>query len=208
MCFKQLVEDIINNKDIYTVDELRNYVIWETSIKNLSKVKKRIKTDGLYDAGARVLVPVFNTPDDEIAEKIKELINVNDVGDLIKNIRELRIWAQDNITPERKKELGYNDDDTLIKNSTKPGLGLALAKSLVEAYSKGLLIIPRSVYKNNSNYVYDNLGNRLNISIPNQNYKDFKKISEWRKINAYKEYFEYNVDKDVQQAWGRALDVL
>lgn len=208
MHFKTLVENIIDSKDIYTVDELKDYVVWETSIKNLSKVKKRIKTDGLYDAGARVLVPVFNTPDNEITEKIKELINVNDVGDLIKNIRELRIWAQDNITPERKKELGYNDDDTLIKNSTKPGLGLALAKSLVEGYSKGLLIIPRSTYKTNTHYVHDNLGNRLNISIPNQEYKTFKKISQWRKIDAYKEYFEYNVDRDVQQVWGRALDVL
>jgi hypothetical protein len=48
----------------------------------------------------------------------------------------------------------------------------------------------------------------LNIYIPIQNYKDFKKICEWRKIKAYKEYFEYNVDKDVERVWGRALDVL
>lgn len=209
MYFKQLVENIIDNKDIYTVDELKDYDIWETSIKNLPTVKKLIQKDGLYQQGARILVPVFDTPDNEITEKIKELIDINGDG-IIKTIKELRIWAKDNITPERKKELGYEEDDSYIKNSTEPGLGLALAKALVESYSKGILIIPKSlrIYRKNLHYVYDRIGNKLSISIPNQEYKDFKKIAGWRKINAYKEYFEYNVDKDVQQAWGRALNVL
>jgi hypothetical protein len=210
MYFKTLVENIIDNKDIYTVDELKNYVIWETNIKNLPIVRKAIKKDGSYKAGARILVPIFDTPDNEITEKIKELINING-EQIIKTIKELRIWAKDNITPERKKELGYKEDDSYIKNSAEPGLGLQIAKTLVEAYSKGLLVAPLDVFKDPTTNVFDNIGNRLdmlNIYIPIQNYKDFKKICEWRNINAYKEYFEYNVDKDVERVWGRALDVL
>lgn len=209
MYFKQLVEDIINNKDIYTVDELRNYVIWVTNIKNLISIRKTIKKDGLYEAGARILVPVFDTPDNEVTEKTKELININGEN-MIKSIKDLRIWAKDNITPERKKELGYENDGTYsyIKKSLEPGLSLALAKALVEAYSKGILVIPRSVHINNTHYVHDNLGQKLHMIIYNQDYKEFKKIAGWRNINTYKEYFEYSVDKDVEQVWRRALDVL
>ena len=109
--FKLLVENVIDNKDIYTVDELKDYEIWETNIKNLPVIKKQIQKDGLYQQGARILVPVFDTPDNEITDKIKELININ--GDsIIKTIKELRVWAKDNITPERKKELEIKEDDT------------------------------------------------------------------------------------------------
>jgi hypothetical protein len=202
MYFKTLVENIIDNKDIYTVDELKNYVIWETNIKNLPIVRKAIKKDGSYKAGARILVPVFDTPDNEITDKIKELININGDG-IIKTIKELRIWAKDNITPERKKELGIEEDDSYIKNSTEPGLGLAVAKALVESYSKGILIIPKSlrIYRKNLHYVHDRIGQKLSISIPKQEYKDFKKIAGWRKIKAYKEFFQFN-DKEVEQGWG------
>lgn len=206
MNFKQIVENIIDNKDIYTVDELKDCAIWETNIKNLPKVKKRIKEDGLYDAGARVLVPIFEAPDNEVTEKIKELVIANG-EQIIKTIKELRVWAKDNVTPERKKELGYRENDTYIKNSAEPGLGLGIAKALVEAYSKGLLIMPRDAYKNNTTYVFDNLGNRLNISIPNQNYKDFKKICEWRKIKAYKEFFEFD-DRETEDTWGDVVSGL
>lgn len=203
MNFKLLVENIID-KDVFTIDELKDYAIWETSIVNLPIVKKTIMRDSLYEAGARVLVPVFDAPDNEITKKIKELININ--GDrIIKTIKELRVWARDNITPERKKELGLEEDDTYIKNSTEPGLGLGLAKALVEAYSKGILIIPRDIYKMNSHYVYDNLGPKM--SIPNQNYKDFNKICGWRNIKLYKEFFQFN-DKEVEQQWGDVVSGL
>ena len=138
----------------------------------------------------------------EITDKIKELININR-DSIIKTIKELRVWAKDNITPERKKELGIKEDDTYIKNSTEPGLGLGTAKTFVEAYSTGILIIPESLSINRKNlhYVHDRIGQKLSISIPNQEYKDFKKIAGWRKIKAYKEFFQFN-DKEVEQGWG------
>lgn len=203
MNFKQLVENIIDSKDIYTIDELKNYKIWETNIKNLPTIKNQIKKDGLYAAGVRVLVPIFDAPDNEITDKIKELIRVN--GDsIIKTIKELRAWAQDNITPERKKELGIKEDDSYIVNSTKPGLGLAVSKALVEAYSKGILVVPISTFKEHrlTSYVYDTIGQKLQIIIHNLEYKDFRKISlGWRLIKAYKEFYQFN-DKEVEQEWG------
>jgi hypothetical protein len=200
--FKLLVENVIDSKDIYTIDELKDYEIWQTNIKNLPVIKKQIQKDSLYQQGARILVPVFDTPDNEITDKIKELININR-DSIIKTIKELRVWAKDNITPKRKKELGIKEDDTYIKNSTEPGLGLGTAKTFVEAYSTGILIIPESLSINRKNlhYVHDRIGQKLSISIPNQEYKDFKKIAGWRKIKAYKEFFQFN-DKEVEQGWG------
>lgn len=207
MNFKVLVENIINEKDLYTVRDLKGYRIWETNIKNLPIIKKEIKKDGLYSAGVRVLVPVFETKDNEITDKIKELININ--GDnIVKTIRELRDWAKNNITPERKKELGYEDDDTFVVNSTQPGLGLALAKTLVESYSKGFLVAPLRSFTGHrlTSYVF-NLRDKLNSSIINVEYKDFVKISNWRKIDVYKEFHQFN-DKEVEQEWGDIISEL
>lgn len=206
--FKLLVENVIDSKDIYTVDELKDYEIWETNIKNLPVIKKQIQKDGLYQQGARILVPVFDTPENEITDKIKELIKVN--GDsVIKAIKELRVWAKDNITPERKKELGIEEDDTHIRNSTEPGLSLGTAKTFVETYAKSILVIPESlsVHGKNLHYVHDRIGQKLSISIWYQEYKDFKKIAEWRKIKAYKEFFQFN-DKEVEQEWGDIVSEL
>lgn len=208
MNFKALVENIIDSKDIYTIDELKSYRIWETNIKNLPTIKKQIKEDGLYAAGVRVLVPIFDAPDNEITNKTKELVNINGEN-VIKAIKELRAWAQDNITPERKKELGIKEDDSYIVNSTKPGLGLAVSKALVEAYSKGVLVVPVSTFKEHrlTSYVYDTMGQKLHIIIHSLEYKDFKKISGWRNINAYKEFYQFD-DKETEEDWGDVISGL
>jgi len=212
MNFNFLVENIIDNKDIYTVNELKDYVIWVTNIKNLPTVKQQIQKNKLYQQGARVLVPVFDAPNNEITDKAKELVNINGEN-VIKSIKELRTWAQDNVTPERKKELGIKEVDTYLINSTKSGLSLGaglslgVSKALIEAYSKGILVMPKSTYIKYTNYVYDILGRKLHIIIRNEEYKDFKKIAEWRQIKAYKEFFQFN-DKEVEQDWGGIIDEL
>jgi hypothetical protein len=88
MKFKTLFENMVGEKDTYTLEELKNYKIWESNISFLPDIKKYIKRKGFYNHGIRVIVPVLHETN-EVEAKAKEIVEQNDPLSLIVNIKKL-----------------------------------------------------------------------------------------------------------------------
>ena len=213
MNFKTLVENVLEDRDVYTVESLLSYSIWDAYVVRLPDIKKYIKKDGMYKRGARVIVPVFK-PDDEneVTLKAKELIAINGTN-LIQSIKRLREWSMKNLTEERIKELGYDDKSDRYSFYPLAGLRLGVAKNIIEKDTYGFLIIPakergidgKSPFS--TTYVYD-MCHALSAHIRSIPYRDFVMRSKRNNIDEYKTFSEYNIDKETEENWGDILSEL
>jgi hypothetical protein len=213
MKFKTLFENMVEEKDTYTLDELKNYRIWEANIAYLPLIKKYIKRKGFYNHGARVIVPVLHESN-EVEAKAKEIIEQNTPTNLIGNIKKLRAWTKENVSVDRLRELRLNQSGPYDSPTRHNELSLYHAKNLIEMYSRGYLIIPIEITRlpkaSQVGYHVSSIPN-MNIEIgvhckdmPNSS---FEKINEG--IAHFKNFSEYKtLDKETEQAWGNVLDEL
>jgi len=212
MKFKTLFENMVDEKDTYTLDELKNYKIWDANIAYLPQVKKYIKRKGFYNHGARVIVPVLQETN-EVEAKAKEIVEQNDPLSLIGNIKKLRAWVKENISINRIRELGLSQSGPYSSPTGFNNLSLYHAKNLIEMYSKGYLVIPIEMTRlpkaSQVGYHVSSIPN-MNIEIgvyckdiPNSS---FEKVNEV--ITHFKNFSEYKIDKETEQAWGDVLDEL
>jgi hypothetical protein len=212
MKLKTLFENMVGEKDIYTFSELKNYKIWDSNIAYLPKVKKYIKKKGLYNHGARVIVPVLYQTN-EIEAKAKEIVEENDPLSLISNIKKLRAWTKENVSVNRIRELGLNQTGPSDAPARYMELSLYHAKNLIEMYSKGYLIIPEEITRlpkatevgYHSGTVY-NMNLEIFVHCSSIPYSSFEKINQG--IALFKNFSEYKIDKETEQAWGDVLDEL
>jgi hypothetical protein len=212
MKFKTLFENMVDEKDTYTLDELKNYKIWDANIAYLPQVKKYIKRKGFYNHGARVIVPVLQETN-EVEAKAKEIVEQNDPLSLIGNIKKLRAWVKENISINRIRELGLNQSGPYSSPAGFNDLSLYHAKNLTEKYSKGYLIIPKKITRlpkatqvgYNSSTVY-NMNLEIGVLCSTMSDFDFQKINQ--DVALFKDFSEYKIDRETEQAWGEVLDEL
>ncbi len=213
MKFETLFENMVGGKDTYTLEELKNYKIWESNIFFLPDVKKYFKRKGFYNHGARVIVPVLQETN-EVEAKAKEIIEQNGSRNLIGNIKKLRAWTKENVSVNRIRELGLNRSGPSDSPTPHNELSLYNAKNLIERYSKGYLIIPKEMTRPpkaqqigyGTEGVYD-MNREIGVSNSNIHYNIFVKIND--DIALFKNFSEYKtLDKETEQAWGDVLDEL
>jgi hypothetical protein len=213
MKFKTLFENMVGEKDIYTLDELKNYRIWDANVAYLPQIKKYIKKKGFYNHGARVVIPVLQETN-EVEVKAKEIIEQNDSRNLIGNIKKLRAWTKENVSVNRLRELGLNRSGPSDSPTPYNELSLYHAKNLIEKYSKGYLIMPVKMthlpkasqigYRSES---IPNMNIEIGVYCKDMSNNSFQKINEG--ITHFKNFSEYKtLDKETEQAWGDVLDEL
>ena len=213
MKFKTLFENMVGEKDTYTLEELKNYKIWESNISFLPDIKKYIKRKGFYNHGIRVIVPVLHETN-EVEAKAKEIVEQNDPLSLIGNIKKLRAWTKENVSVNRLRELGLNRSGPSDSPTPYNELSLYHAKNLIEMYSKGYLIIPEEITRlpkatevgYHSGTVY-NMNLEIYVHCRSMPYSSFAKINN--DVTHFKNFSEYKtLDKETEQAWGNVLDEL
>jgi len=213
MKFKTLFENMVGEKDTYTLNELKNYRIWDANVAYLPQIKKYIKKKGFYNHGARVVIPVLQETN-EVEVKAKEIVEKNNPLSLISNIKELRAWVKETLSVNRIRELGLNQSGPYDSSSRSNELSLYHAKNLIEIYSKGYLVIPIEMtrlpkapqigYRSES---IPNMNIEIGVYCKDMPNSSFEKINEG--ITHFKNFSEYKtLDKETEQAWGDVLDEL
>jgi hypothetical protein len=212
MKFQTLFENMVGEKDTYTLEELKNYKIWESNIYFLPDVKKYIKRKGFYNHGARVIVPLLQETN-EVEAKAKEIIEQNDSRNLIGNIKKLRAWTKENVPAQRLQKLGLNRSGPSDSPTRYNELSLYNAKNLIEKYSKGYLIIPEEMTRLPKSQLLGprnpvpNMNLEIDVFCKDIPYSSFVKIND--DITHFKNFSEYKtLDKETEQAWGDVLDEL
>jgi hypothetical protein len=212
MKFKTLFENIVKEKDTYTLEELKNYKIWDANIAYLPKVKKYIKKKGLYNHGARVIIPALQETN-KVEAKAKEIVEQNDPLSFIGNIKKLRAWTKENVSVQILQDLRLNQPGPSDSPVQYNKLSLYHAKKIIERYSKGYLIIPKKITRlpkapqvgYNSSTVY-NMNLEIDVLCSTMSDFDFQKINQ--DVALFKNFSEYKIDKETEQAWGDVLDEL
>ncbi len=212
--FQRIVESIKESKSVYSINDFDRCYIWAIRNDNLDAVNSEIRRSGLFRQGVKVLQPVILPPKDALDEAAKKI--ASETPNITDAQTKLSQWPSFNyrqllpvLTKDYSKEL---TTDGIA------GISYRLARAFIEKYTCGILVAPielntqqfteftkqwyQAFHRIKMHKDMYNIGGRDPFQ------EAFIYFNNLVNIKEYKVYTGYNVDQDVEDAWGRALNVL
>ena len=214
--FERIVESIKENKSVYSINDFNRCNIWAIRNDNLDAVNSEIRRSGLFRQGVKVLQPVILPPKDALDEAAKKI--ASETPNITDAQRKLSEWPSYNyrqLLPLLTKE--YKDE---LTTDGIAGISYRLARAFIEKYTCGILASPIELNSNQFteftrqwHQAFHRLKMHKDMYDTRVGGKDpfqtaFVYFNNLVNVKEYKVYTGFNVDQDVEDAWGRALNVL